>query len=136
MSQGPYDVFISYRHADKQWTRKTLLPRLEAAGLRACIDFRDFKLGGAVLDEMERAVVESRFTIAVMTRDYLDGGFTHLEEIMADHLGTTERNERLIVLLRDGTMPSLRLKARLMLDMSDDGEFETAATRLVEALNG
>ena len=134
MSAGPYDVFISYRHAEKEWARKTLLPRLEAAGLRACVDFRDFKLGAALLDEMERAVLESRFTVVVLSKAYLESGFTKLEEIMAAHLGTEEQAVRVIVILRDGTMPSLRLKTRLMLDMSDDSEFETNVARLIEAL--
>jgi hypothetical protein len=37
-----YDVFISYSHDDKGWVRGELLQRLEAAGLKAYIDFRDF----------------------------------------------------------------------------------------------
>jgi len=37
-----YDVFISYSHKDEAWVTQTLLPRLEAAGLRVCIDYRDF----------------------------------------------------------------------------------------------
>ena len=133
MSKGPYDAFLSYRHADKDWVRKTLVPRLESAGLRLCVDYRDFKLGAALLDEMERAVLESRFTIAVYTKAYSESGFTDLENILADHRGVEERAVRLIVLLRDGTVPSLRLKSRLMLDMSDDSDFETNVERLIGA---
>ena len=50
-----YDAFISYRHQepDKTWVRKTLLPRLEAEGLAACIDYRDFRLGAVVRGERE-----------------------------------------------------------------------------------
>ena len=33
-----YDVFVSYSHADETWVTGTLLPRLEAVGLRVCID--------------------------------------------------------------------------------------------------
>ena len=33
-----YDVFISYSHADKAWVHGELLPRLEEAGLKVCID--------------------------------------------------------------------------------------------------
>lgn len=39
-SQLPYDVFILYSHADEVWS--SLLPQLEAAGPRVCIDERDF----------------------------------------------------------------------------------------------
>jgi hypothetical protein len=42
-----YDVFISYRRQepDRSWVRRTLQPQIEAQGLRACIDHRDFRLG-------------------------------------------------------------------------------------------
>ncbi len=55
-----YGVFLSYRQQepDKSWVRKTLLPRLEAEGLRACVDYRDFRLGAPMVMEMARAVVE------------------------------------------------------------------------------
>ena len=136
MSAGPYDVFLSYRHRepDKTWTRKTLLPRLEAAGLRVCIDFRDFGLGAALLKEMERAVTSSRYTVAVLSPAYAESGFTDLENVMADHLSTENKDVRLIVLMREGAKPSLRMRARLMLDMSDDSEFETNMVRLCDAL--
>ncbi|MFZ5909290.1 MAG: hypothetical protein ACOYYU_04680 [Chloroflexota bacterium] len=36
-----YDVFISYNHADEGWVYNTLLPALEGAGLKVCIDYKD-----------------------------------------------------------------------------------------------
>lgn len=48
-----YDVFISYSFRDKSWVRGELLPKLDAAGLKTFIDFRDealawlARLGGA-----------------------------------------------------------------------------------------
>ncbi len=61
-----YDAFISYRHRepDKSWVRETLVPRLEGAGLRVCVDYRCFRLGAPVIREMERAVEESCYTVA------------------------------------------------------------------------
>ncbi len=44
-----YDVFISYSSANKDWVRKDLLSALEKAGLKVCIDFRDFQAGKPVL---------------------------------------------------------------------------------------
>lgn len=136
MSAGPYDIFVSYRQRDpdKSWVRKTLLPRLESAGLRACLDYRDFNLGAAIVKEMERAVLESRFTVAVHSPAYAQSGFTDLENVMADYLGLENRELRLIVLLRDHAEAPLRMRARLMLDMSDDEDFEMNIARLVEAL--
>ncbi|MDH4137815.1 MAG: toll/interleukin-1 receptor domain-containing protein [Anaerolineae bacterium] len=38
-TEYPYDVFISYSHADEEWVTDTLLPRLEGAGLRGALTF-------------------------------------------------------------------------------------------------
>ena len=54
-----YDVFISYRSNDKKWVRGELLPRLEACGLKVCIDYRDFEVGVPAVENMERAVLTS-----------------------------------------------------------------------------
>ena len=40
-----YDVFISYSKADAPWVHGTLVLRLEVAGVRVCLDTRDFRLG-------------------------------------------------------------------------------------------
>ena len=40
-----YDVFVSYSHADRAWVWDEMLPRLEGAGLRVCVDDRDFEIG-------------------------------------------------------------------------------------------
>ena len=67
-----YDVFISYSHADQEWVRRELPPRLERAGLEVIIDYRDFEPGAPLTTEMERAVLESRKTVLVLTPSYLD----------------------------------------------------------------
>ena len=48
-----YDVFISYSHRDKAWVRGELLPRLESAGLKVCVDYRDFRIGAPIIKEMD-----------------------------------------------------------------------------------
>ncbi|MBM4257237.1 MAG: TIR domain-containing protein [Deltaproteobacteria bacterium] len=59
-----YDVFISYSHVDRGWVWGELLPRLEQAGLRVCIDDRDFEIGTPSLINMERAADSSRRGVA------------------------------------------------------------------------
>ncbi len=85
-----YDAFVSYRHQepDKAWVRQTLVPALDAAGLRVCVDHRDFRLGYPIVEEMGRAVEQSRCTVAVLTPAYLAGRFV-MPEIPLD-----ERLER------------------------------------------
>lgn len=131
-----YDVFISYRHvaADRVWVRKQLIPALEAAGLDVCLDDRDFGLGKPLILEMQRAVVESRYTLAIFSPDYLTSGFTELENIMAQHLGAETRKVRLIgVRWRDCPL-DLRFRAMRMLDMGgEDFEFTDNIRQIVKA---
>ena len=136
----PYDFFVSYRHRepDKSWVRKTLVPALEAQGLRALIDYRDFRLGAPLVTEMARAVEESRYTLAVITTAYIQSNFTELENVMAKQLGLEKSQVRLIGIIRDPDleMDKVRLDIRgsLMLDMTDDEEFEVLVERLVGAI--
>ena len=43
--QFDFDVFISYSSKDQAWVRGELPERIEQAGLKAFIDFRDFTRG-------------------------------------------------------------------------------------------
>ena len=140
MTPTPYDFFVSYRHRepDKSWVRKTLVPALEAQGLRALIDYRDFRLGAPLVTEMARAVEESRYTLAVITTAYIQSNFTELENVMAKQLGLEKSQVRLIGIIRDPDleMDKVRLDIRgsLMLDMTDDEEFEVLVERLAGAI--
>jgi hypothetical protein len=131
-SKIKYDVFISYRHQepDLSWVRETLVPRLESEGLRVCVDHQDFGLGEFIVNEMPRAVEESRYTLAVLTPAYLKSTFTKFENILADHLGLEESRRRLLMIMREPCNPELRLRARIWLDMTNDADFEMNVARL------
>ncbi len=131
-----YDAFVSYRHQepDRTWVRKTLVPALDAAGLRVCVDHRDFALGAPILEEMARAVEQSHYTVAVLTPAYLAGRFGMLENVLAEHLGLEEGERRLLYVKREDCEPPLRVRARLYLDMTDDAEVDEALARLADAL--
>jgi TIR domain len=131
-----YDVFISYRQRepDKAWVRKMLLPRLTAEGIRVCIDYQDFRLGVPLVKQMERAVNQSRYTLAVLSPAYLTSNFAELENILAEHLGLEKTQRRLLAVMRADCLPRLGIRARLWLDMRDDHEFETNITRVVYEL--
>ncbi len=135
-----YDFFVSYRHhePDKSWVRKTLVPALESKGLKGLVDYRDFRLGAPLVTEMARAVEESRFTIAVITKLYLLSNFTELENVMAKQLGLEKSQVRLVGIIRDPNldMNQVRLDIRgsLMLDMTDDDEFGVLIERLANTI--
>ena len=131
-----YDVFISYRRQepDRSWVRRTLQPQIEAQGLRACIDHRDFRLGAPLVLEMACAVEQSRYTLAVLSPVYLTSNFTELENVLAEHLGLETSQRRLLAVLREPCTPRLGMRARLWLDMTEDEEIERNIERLVYEL--
>ena len=128
-----YDVFISYRQQepDKTWVRKTLVPRLKAEGLKVFIDYIDFRLGAPIVKEMERAVIQSRYTVGVLSPSYLKSNFTDLESVLAEHIGLEQSQQRFIGVMRENCKPRLGIRARYYLDMTDEDEFDAAVDRLV-----
>jgi hypothetical protein len=131
-----WDAFISYRHQEpvRTWVRKMLVPALKTAGVRVFIDYQNFRLGEPILKEMARGVEQCRYTLAVLSPDYLESGFAELEPIMAEHLGLEMKERRLILALREPCRPRIDLRARLWLDMSSDGEFAENVARLAAEL--
>ena len=104
-----YDVFISYNHKDEEWVVNTLLPALENAGLKVCIDFRDFEAGKPALFNMQDAADNlCRHTVLVLTRNWVNGEWTHFESIIA---GTTDpagfKRKIIPLLLEDGIQKDL-----------------------------
>ena len=104
-----YDVFVSYRQQepDKTWVRKMLVPKLKAAGLRVFIDYLDFRLGVPIVTEMERGVVQSRYTVGVLSPNYLRSNFTDLESILAEQIGLEQSQQRFIGVMHESCKPRL-----------------------------
>ena len=95
-----YDVFISYRHQgeDMRFARE-LVAALESEGYRVAIDERDFPANASFLQEMERAIRQSRFTVAVISPRYFESGHTEEEAIITKVLDMADRKRRLIPLV-------------------------------------
>ena len=75
-----YDAFISYRRQEPDLSfARDLLNRLESNGYKVAIDERDFNAAMSFLDEMERCIKESRFTLAVLSPRYFESGNTNQE---------------------------------------------------------
>ncbi|BAY66897.1 hypothetical protein NIES22_70410 (plasmid) [Calothrix brevissima NIES-22] len=130
-----YDVFISYlaKDADKTWVRKTLLPSLESKGLKVAIDSR-FPLGVPLITSMERAIQQSRYTLVILSPNYLESNYGEFENLAAQHLGLEESKYRLIPIMREECTPRLGLRILFLLDMTDDDEFDTNMERLIYQL--
>ena len=100
-----FDVFISYSSKDKQWVRGELLNRIEKAGLKAFIDFRDFARGAPSIKECERGVVQCRKTLIVLTPDYIESEWCELEAIMTQTLGPANRDAEAEIDSRESVHP-------------------------------
>jgi TIR domain len=114
------DVFISYSHKDSDWVRNTLLTRLEAHGFSVMIDYRDFKGGAFSIEEMQRAVEESKRVLIVLTEDYILSEWSKLENVMAQTIDPGATQRKVIPVLRKSCNIPLRLKVLNYRDLRTD----------------
>ncbi len=129
-----FDVFISYSSKNQEWVRGELLKRIEKAGLKAFIDFRDFTPGAPSIKECERGVVECRKTLLILTPDYLTSGWTEIENVMAQTLDPANETLRMIPLLKADCEKPLRIGALTHINFTDGADHELAWRQLLTAL--
>lgn len=132
--RSKYDVFISYSSKDKDWVRGELLRRIEQAGLKAFIDFRDFTRGAPSIKECERGVKKCRKTLIILTPDYLKSGWAEFENIMVQTLDPANKSLRLIPLLKVECKKPLRIGALTHIDFTDGANPDLAWGQLLTAL--
>jgi tetratricopeptide (TPR) repeat protein len=129
-----YDVFISYSSKDKEWVREELLTRIEKAGLRAFIDFRDFTRGAPSISEMERGVSICRKTLLILTPDYIKSGWAEIESIMLATLDPANRSLRTLPLLKKRCTSPKRIAALTHIDFTNRKNLGLAWLQLLTAL--
>jgi len=129
-----YDVFISYSHADEDWVVKTLLPRLEAAGLKVCIDYRDFDAGKPSIINMEDAVDQSRYTLLVLTPNWTGSDWTGFESVLVQTDDPLGRRQKMIPLMLEKCELPKRIKTLTYVDFTRPDRAEIAWTQLLTAL--
>ncbi len=126
-----YDVFISYSHHDSEWVRDWLLPRLERAGLRVCIDFRDFEVGVPSLINMERAAERSRKTLLVLTPDWIASEWANFEALLVQTEDPIGLRRRILPLMRERCQPPKRIAMLTYADFTAPGRWESELERLI-----
>lgn len=97
-----YDVFISYRWVtpDQEWVRDQLYPALIRADLKVCLDVEEFIPGRESLLEMERAGLQSRRVVCVVSPSYFEENrLVEFESLMARRRDPAGRNSVLIPLV-------------------------------------
>jgi hypothetical protein len=96
---------------------------IAAAGLRAISPDGappdGFRIGVPLMSEIERAVTESRYTVAVLSTAYVASGFAELGDVMAQHLGVEQAQRRLLPVLREPVVARLGLRTLTPPDLTD-----------------
>ncbi|GCB81286.1 hypothetical protein scyTo_0022785 [Scyliorhinus torazame] len=83
-----YDAFISYNSNDEDWVLRELVPNLERKGpqlFKLCLHHRDFELGKYIIDNIVDSIYQSRKTICVMSRRYLESEWCSMELQLASY---------------------------------------------------
>ncbi|MCP5105555.1 MAG: TIR domain-containing protein [bacterium] len=124
-------VFISYSHKDGQWVRDWLLPRLEGAGVRVRIDFRDFEVGQPGIINMEKAIDECKRTFLVITPHWIESQWTNFEALVLQTDDPTNRRKRLIPLLLEPCELPKRLSMFTYADFTGETGREAQLGRLL-----
>jgi hypothetical protein len=131
-----YDVFISYSHLDSEWVKDWLLPRVEAAGLSVCIDFRDFDVGIPSLTNMENAAERSRKTLLVLTPNWIASEWTNFESLLIqteDPSGVRQRT--LPLMLKKCALPK-RLGILTYADLTEEKQWDAQLSRVLVVITG
>ncbi|XP_077113244.1 uncharacterized protein LOC143768449 [Ranitomeya variabilis] len=99
-----YDVFVSYNGHEEQWVTEQLLHNLEQNGppfFKVCIHNRDFEIGRDIVENIVDSIYNSRWTICVITRSYLQSNWCSLEIRMATYRLVAESKDSLILVFLD-----------------------------------
>lgn len=135
-----YDAYVSYadRDPDSAWVWDTLVPRLEADGLRIAVSGASGDPGVPVVVNAERGIRQAKRTLIVLSPAYLDDSMADFENVLAQSLGIHERSHRLLPLkilpLDEARLP-LRLSILTTLDLTNPSRAHHELARLTRALH-
>ena len=135
-----YDAYVSYadRDPDSAWVWDTLVPRLEADGLRIAVSGASGDPGVPVVVNAERGIRQAKRTLIVLSPAYLEDNVADFENVLAQTLGLQERSYRLLPLkilpLDEARLP-VRLGMLTPLDLTNPGRAHLALARLTRALH-
>jgi WD40 repeat protein len=94
----------------------------------------EFRPGTAVVEEFERAVRQSRFTVVVLTPAYLADEWSVFGEQLASHAAVADGRNRLVPVLLAPCQIPLHVEFRVRLDYTDAVRWDEETARLRELL--
>ena len=131
-----FDVFLSYAHADREWTR-ILAENLHQAGLNVFYDEWEIGPGDVLVHKIDAGILNARNGAVVVTPEALSRPWV-VEEYAAMMNRAVEGKQRIIpLLLVDAEMPPM-LASRLWIDFrnADGPAYDAKVQELISALKG
>lgn len=126
----PYDLYISYVPADREWIEADMLPALRRAGLFVLTDDQ-FAIGARRIEEMERAIRQSRRTLICVSEEYLASPMAQFVETLAQSYGSEQGSWQVIPLLLELVVLPVRLSMLVALAAVTAAERAEAIARLI-----
>lgn len=74
-----YDVFISHASEDKEEVVRPLVNALQKEGLTVWYDEFEMKIGDSLRRKIDKGLVNSKFGIVVLSKDFIKKGWTNYE---------------------------------------------------------
>ncbi|XP_020663601.3 uncharacterized protein LOC110086777 [Pogona vitticeps] len=108
-----FDAFVSYNSTDERWVLEHLVPRLEKGGspvFRLCLHHRDFQPGKYIIDNIVDSIHNSRHTICIISRNYLQSEWCSMEIQLASYRLFDELKDVLIPIFLEA-IPERELSA-------------------------
>lgn len=136
-----YDAYVSYvdKEPDATWVWNTLVPRLEAVGLRVAVSGDVEEPGVARVVNIERGIRQAKPTVIVLSDAYLADSMADFENVLAQTMGIQEGTYRLLPIkiapIDDRQLP-VRLSMLTTLDLIHPRRATRELDRLVQALQG
>ena len=135
MAGSSHDLFVLHADADddRAWVEDYLKPALGMPPERI-ITMQCFQPDAPVVDQLERAVMGSRYTLLVLSRAFLEDRWVEFGDQLAAFASVAGRRDRVVpVVYQDCEVP-LRIGFRVKLDCTDPASAERAMGLLREML--
>jgi hypothetical protein len=129
------DFFISYNAADRAWA-EWIAWQLETAGWSVIVQAWDFRPGGNFALDMNRALIDTQRTIAVLSPSFLASDFTAPEWAATFARDPTGAAHRLVPVRVRKCRPTGLLTAIVYIDLVGVATPDEARSRLLDGLKG
>ncbi|XP_076596006.1 toll-like receptor 1 [Chaetodon auriga] len=94
-----FHAFVSYSQHDADWVRNSLLPNLEAGGLRICHHEKNFVPGKTIVDNIVTCVEKSRRSVFVLSAHFVKSEWCHYELYFASHQRLAHGSDSIVLVL-------------------------------------